>query len=770
MRLEVKSHAWPVLLLGLVLSGPVGAQEDLLREAERLDSEQKCDEAEQYYRRAMQAGSPSPALLNNLGNHYLACEAPDQARVAFENLLKINPRHVNGNLQLAKLAVSRKDGAAALTFLGHLAIKDPEVELVRAEALAQTGKREAAAGIIDGLMKTTIRDPHLQFAIGLTCGRLGLYLQAESAFTAVLARYPNEYDVLYNLGLAAARNGHNERARHAFAVTLKVRPGDVDSLYESGRVESNLQNYNRAVYFLAQARKLAPQRPEVMLALARAAQMAGYYGDALLAYDDYLKLRPDDDLVRRDWALLYGYSRGGLEEGLKVLADYAQSHPGDAVGFYNLAQLTDRADREKAIELVSTSIRLSPEFGRARYYRGWLLQKVGRDQEALGDLQAALRLNPRDTRAMDLLGLSYLDLERPAEAENALRSAIALSPDDPEILFHLGRSLIELGRAKEAQPFLDRFKKAKQAEVRGPREEAGIIESATLTAAERSRRVLAQLRQAVRAKPEDYSARIGLGSALLADGNSEEAVRTLRELLAMDPGGVVLHQAGLALLRFDQCREARPLLERAVAEVTAARLDLAIAVLCTDGPQAGLAALDQLEEGRSSGDYLLTRARMLEAAGKIAEADQILSGSAHYSVSRPQLAREVALLLVRHKQSQRALELVDDAMKSAPGDAGLNLTRVVVLSSLGRNGDAGKVVKEIESRWPEWDRPYLIEGLLLERESRPVDAKKRIQIALALGNEDTAVKCALARMAHAEIGECSCQPGIYEFFFQPCGR
>ncbi|MGH9663553.1 MAG: tetratricopeptide repeat protein, partial [Bryobacteraceae bacterium] len=503
---------------------------------------------------------------------------------------------------------------------------------------------------------------------------------------------------------------------------------------------------------------------------ARATQMAGYYGDSIVAYDGYLKLKPGDDLVRRDRALLYGYSRAGRDEGLKELQAYVQRHPRDAVGSYDLAQLLDRVDRTQALDRASAAVRLDPRFQPARYYRAWLLQKLGRSQESVAELEAAIRLDPRNTRALDLLGLDYLDLGKPADAERVLRRALALSPDSSEVLFHLGRSLIELGRARDAKPFLDRFQKVRQEPPRTPREEPGVVESATLTPEERERRTVDQLRQLVRTSPVDPAVRINLGNALLAQGRTNEAAATFRELLALNPPGAVCTEAGTILLRFDQYALARDFLERAAADRPQARLDLATALFYTDGPKAALQALDQVQASRDHGDYLLMKARILDASGETAEAEAAIERSLDYSSSRPRLAEDAALLLLRHQHGAKALAIVDRARQTAPDDASLMLARVVVLSAAGRNREAERAVKEIENRWPEWDRPYVIEGLLLERDGKSAEARQRIQIAFGLGAQDPTARCALARTAVPKTAEphCACQPGIFEPFFPPC--
>ena len=72
-----------------------------------LDSQRKYSEAEEFYRRALQIAPRSTALLNNLGNHYLATGNPKKAEESFRRVVAIDPHHVNANLQLADMSVQR---------------------------------------------------------------------------------------------------------------------------------------------------------------------------------------------------------------------------------------------------------------------------------------------------------------------------------------------------------------------------------------------------------------------------------------------------------------------------------------------------------------------------------------------------------------------------------------------------------------------------------------------------------------------------------------
>ena len=84
---------------------------------------------------------------------------------------------------------------------------------------------------------------------------------------------------------------------------------------------------------------------------------------------------------------------------------------------------------------------------------------------------------------------------------------------------------------------------------------------------------------------------------------------------------------------------------------------------------------------------------------------------------------------------------------------------------------AEKAILAVESRWPEWDRPYIIHGLVLESRQRASEARLKLKAALALGSRDPAARCALARLDSAAMGpECACIAGLREVLVGNCGR
>lgn len=643
-----------------------------LREAARLDQAGHCGEAERIYQRALAQGAPRPSLLNNVGNHYLACGQPEKARQYFERLLQAEPLHVNGNLQLARLAINAQ-------------------QFVRAEDLLQK----------------------------------------------LAAARPGDFEVLYLLGRASARAGHLSRARETLEAALRLRPDDIAAMLECGLVNAALGDFLRAVFLLARAQSRAPDHPEIALALARASEDAGYHGDAALAYDRYLKLRPKDELARRDRARALALTITGRQQGTRELEKYVATNPKDPLGHFYLAQVRWSDDAEGALASLAKAVRLDPRLAPAHVARAWLLHRLGRDAEALPHLNAALEVSPNDVRALDQLGVALLSLDRVTEAEAALRKAAALAPKDADVALHLGRALMDQGKEQEAQQWLEAYQKLRPPRKRDVRRESGMIELATLDPSGRRAREIERFRAMARARPDDPLLQLHLAGLLLADGQVSEALREYRTLSTLNGDATIWAQAGRTLLDAGEYEAARSFLERA-----GSRLELTEALLVTTGPDAALTELDRVPPAERSAEYRVLRARVLDAAGRMEESEHWLAEGLKESIPPPTIARQASLLLAKHRRYREALDLLTRAATAAPADAELRLTEAIVLALSGDHATASERLRQIQARWPEWDRPWLVHGLLLTEMLRPKEAALKFRAAAALGSPELPESCA----------------------------
>ena len=555
----------------------------------------------------------------------------------------------------------------------------------------------------------------------------------------------------------------------------------MDLLLELGTVSAARQDYIRAFFVLAQARQKAPGRVDILLMLSRAAQDAGYYEDSATAYDEYLRLRPGDDAARRDRALACGHMESRREEARKELAWYLGKHPDDPLGHYVFARVFWWNEPEQSLAHLSEAVRMAPDSISIRFSRAWMLQRLGQMAESLPDLEAAHRLEPViadlapgasqavKTRIVELLDQAR---GRPSLEASGLDETLeaAKAPEDPEVVMHMGRALMALGREEEAQVFMEKYQKIRPQGLPKVRKPFGMIELATLTAPEQRGRQIERFRLDAREHPERPDYQLHLASLLLADGQKEDALREFRVLLGLNATSRIWEEAGSVLLSSKEYALAREFLQRAAAERPSARLDLAAALFSADGPEPALQFLEKIPSAEMTGDGLLLKATLLDAAGRKSEAEKMLDQGLRQTSTSPRVVQQAVLLLLHLDRKADGLDLLEKAIQANPQDTDLPLTKAIVLGLMERYAAAEKTLREIELRRPEWDRAYLAHGLLLERSARPGEARLRLQAAVALGSRDPGLRCALARLAGAPNSspECRCLTGLEQLLISTC--
>ncbi len=256
--------------------------------------------------------------------------------------------------------------------------------------------------------------------------------------------------------MSALRAGHTDRATAVFERALQVRPGDVDTMVGLSRALILGRKESQALPILVRAHNLAQDRPDILLLMAQTSYNQGFFADTAIAYEKYLKLRPDDEIARRERALALTLSFR-VREGLTDLEAYVKKHPKDPWGYYKLAVAQSLEDREQSLASINNALALSPALKEARYARGLLLLQMDRTEEAVADLEAYLAVDPENAEALEQMGRALLKVNRPEPAADYLRKAIQKKPEDGNLYFHLSRALRALGRTSEMAEALARF-------------------------------------------------------------------------------------------------------------------------------------------------------------------------------------------------------------------------------------------------------------------------------------------------------------------------
>jgi tetratricopeptide (TPR) repeat protein len=723
LRAVLKSD--PGNLRALVLMGAV------------LDSQRKFGEAETCYQSALRIAPHSAQVLNNAGNHYLDSGKQNLASQYYLKTIAVDPHHINANLQLAQMNVAEKQGHAALSYLEHLPDSEntnPLAQLLRAQALSLVDKCTDASRLLEKLENGTAVDPKLHFSAGIVLGRCKLYDGAENAFTRALETDPTNFEGLYNLGLAALESGHTDRAISALETALREKPADVDSLYALSQAYIKREQLVDAATLLTQAQKLAPGRADVQLELAQVSFHLGFYEDAAATYNRYLELRPADDVARRERGMAWACAN----QPAKAFADlewYVHKHGDDATGFYELGMAQYFTDHGKALQSLNRALTLDPSMIPARYTRAVLNIEDQKPQPALDDLSIVLEREPSNARVLARVGQTYLALGRPLDAENALTKSLDLEPDQPLALMYQRSALERLGRKEAAALVLARLKQADSL-LQSRRPQSGLIDYLSLSPASQRARYLANLRRNMDANPTDPRWKVRLGTELLSDGKIDEAEELLCSLKTAGSSPELLASSGHILVQFERYQAARTLLEPAISaepSLNAARLDLAISLFHTQSPDAALTELDKMPPAGRNGDYYLLRAQILDSQGKMQEAADALNRGIKAAPTMPSLYLSATGFLLKHHLDNQALVLLQQASRTLPEDRELLLAHAAILATIPRDEEALAILTNLQTRWPEWEKPYLLNGIILEIQLKSAEARGMLETAIALG-------------------------------------
>ncbi len=703
-----------------------------------LDTEKNYSGAEAAYRRALALAPQAVDLLNNYGNHLLALGNSAGAAKAFSQVLAIDSPHPNANLQLARMALGRKQPSEALTYLSHLSAQETSslpVTLIRLQALYLTKQNRPADELLATLQTPEAeKDPRLQFSTGLALAAVEHYAQAEAFFARVLEAVPANFDVLYNLGLAASRAKDYHRARDAFAAALAQRPEDVDVLYGLAVVQTALNQKESAIELLAKAARLAPKRSEIQLLLARTTTDIGFFRDSLAAWNRYLLLVPQDDEARRD----RGYVAAVLGEyalGISDLVAYVKKHPADAIGHYDLGMAETISDPKEALAQINRALEIKPDFVPAIYYGGLLKYQAGDAQAALVDLERANRALPGNPIILDRLGQTYQALGRSTDAVQAFRQAVDREPRDARTVFHYARALASAGQSAQAKLMMARFREL------GPdpsRRRGGLVDFLSLSPQEQNAHFRERIKKAAQEEKGNIAVQVEYLQLLIADSQIEQAVQCAHQILALNPPAGALAKVGHILAGADQFALAKQFLDKA-AESDVPSIDLlldrAIAASHAVSAEAGLNLLNEAPEGERNGDYYLARAQMLDAAGQFEPAVNALNQALHSAPKRPELYREAAFFLLKHNRTKEASALLDEGARLLPDVPEILLLQATLFELETKTEDAEATLKRIESRWPEWPDSWLVHGIILETYKRYEEARQLVETAVSLGAE-----------------------------------
>jgi len=304
-----------------------------------------------------------------------------------------------------------------------------ELLLARAHAgLGESDQAEAAASAA-----RTAAPKEQSFASADVLLLLGREREARAALEQLRDNAQLHLQAQRRLGLLAFNRGDYEEAQHDFSELL--------SDHDSAAI---------AVYYLS---AIADRRDDVGTAL-RGYELLG--GTAL-------------EGAARERAAALLYKQGQRDEALRLLQATETAGPAARVSA-EIAQaemLSNGGETDQSLARIDDALARCPGHPDLLYQKAILLEKAGRTEAALAQLERLYHDRPQDGAIANALGFLLADHNRDlARADKLIEAALKSEPDNPAILDSLGWLYYRRGLSQQALPLLERaFRLAQDGDI-----------------------------------------------------------------------------------------------------------------------------------------------------------------------------------------------------------------------------------------------------------------------------------------------------------------
>lgn len=252
------------------------------------------------------------------------------------------------------------------------------------------------------------------------------------------------------------------RAIALFREAIQIDPNLWEARFDLGLVLASAGDLSHAEEQLSAASKIAPEREEVVVALAEVRRRRGSNKDAASALEDFVRDHPSAVDAR---TLLVTSLRdsGQHDKAIAQAREVLVRKPGDATALAELALChLGKGERDTAQLLVKQSLDVDGKSAIAHRVQGLVHLAGGDDAQAFQAFSKAAQEDPRDTTSRLNMGAVLLRAGSYSKAAEQYKSALSASPDESAAQIGLAAALRgesggkDAKRIDEAKAYLDK--------------------------------------------------------------------------------------------------------------------------------------------------------------------------------------------------------------------------------------------------------------------------------------------------------------------------
>jgi tetratricopeptide (TPR) repeat protein len=378
----------------------------------------------------------------------------DEAIEVYASALKHDPENENVRLRLAILLVQKDRLDEGETIFRDLIAKNSELYLARiylARLLQMRGADDDAAKVYEEAL-TLNWSPELVFEM--------------VDFYTGLERYD---DILRLYDSVLANDSTNERAIIGRVQTLLAIGKDEEALVDLQnlrKTNDNVESLDMAIAKTMLRLEKVEEAKKILEAISsgEVASEANYLlgliafqekkmESALGYFQKVINTSPEyADSIYLQVRILRDFDR--FDRAFSLLQKAAGEPEGrDPLFFALLSSLYQEKDRlDEAMATLTEGTTTFPESEQLHFERALLLERAGKQQEALTAMERVLKINPNNPEALNYIGYTWANLNMNlAEAKTFILRAVELKPDNGFIRDSLGWVEFRLGNYETAR-------------------------------------------------------------------------------------------------------------------------------------------------------------------------------------------------------------------------------------------------------------------------------------------------------------------------------
>ncbi len=461
--------------------------------AQAYSAEGRVDRAIEEYRAALAFDANSSILHARLANEYMKKGSASFAIEEAKRSIELDPKNVDTRLMLGGIySVGGQEDLALAEYNEILRFQpdQDEAAVFKAQVLVEKERFPEALKFIRAFTSKVKDSAAAWFYAGKLEQSQDNMDAAIHGYRMALSVRPGFTQATLALGMIFETHGENSKAQEIYEAQMEERP-DLQIGSRLVTIDLKANRFDAALKTLSVMKVLDPEDLNTQMKIGLVFMQQEQWTHAEEVFKGILDKVPDSDKVNFYLAAVYE-EQGKLQESvdllqkvsadsklfedanlhsaalyrkllkkdlaLSVLEGAIKKSPENPALYIVLASLhEDNRNLTDAARALETGLKLFPEHEKLRYFYGAILDKMGKQDEAIVEMQKVVQGNPNNPDALNFIAYSWTSQGvHLKDAEAMLKKALKISPNSPFILDSMGWNQFMLGNNEDALVYLEK--------------------------------------------------------------------------------------------------------------------------------------------------------------------------------------------------------------------------------------------------------------------------------------------------------------------------